>query len=50
LKGNSVFYPNTVEENAPPTAHAYRFIGEPYRTMAMPRNMENVLILYYQLS
>jgi len=46
----SVHYPTTVEDNAPLTADAYRFLGEPSRTLTMPRNMEEVVIRYYHLS
>lgn len=45
----SVYRPNSVEDNAPQGADAFRFCGEPYRTLDMARNTENVRIQYYKL-
>ena len=46
----SVYSPNSVEDNAPSTADAYRFLGEPSRTLTMSRNVEEVSIRYYRLA
>ena len=45
----SVYSPNSVEDSAPINADAYRFLGEPRRTLSMSRNMEKVEVQYYRL-
>ncbi len=46
----SVYSPNSIEDNAPPKADAFRFRGEPYRTLDMARNTEKVKIQYYRIN